>query len=572
MIRSAFAALRSSTTAVVTVTGFLAVFVATSVLALVSYVILAGHVADGAAERQTANIRVAATVFERDLPGTRVEWAKNGLPRIVMPQIPAFEDHRTVDAVSRVTGDTTTLFAYEADGGEFVRRSTNVLKPDGSRAVGTVLGRNGVVHPVVARGDTFSGIVDILGVPYSTTYVPVFSPEGKVVGIVYSGVKKAVVDGLIREWTLSIVLAGGVVLALSAVVLFLVGRRITRPLVDLSAALRRVSDGDLAVDVPHRDRRDEVGAVARTVDDLRAAAAERQALATAQEREHAARAATQTRITARIADFRRSIAGLRAALGRDVDTMNATARELAGLADEATRRAESATRATEEASAGVRAVADSAGDLAGSVAEIDRRAAAAAAGVADARRAAEESSTRIARLSDASTRIGAVLDLIRDIADQTNLLALNATIEAARAGEAGRGFAVVASEVKTLAGQTAKATDEIGAQIGAVRAEVEAAVAAIAVIGGKIGETAGYTEAIAEAVGRQSLATSDISRSADGAARGTAEAAEGVAGVGDVAARTDAAAERVSGLSRELDGCSRDLGAEIDRFLADVAA
>ncbi|NLH80732.1 MAG: chemotaxis protein, partial [Phyllobacteriaceae bacterium] len=166
----------------------------------------------------------------------------------------------------------------------------------------------------------------------------------------------------------------------------------------------------------------------------------------------------------------------------------------------------------------------------------------------------------------------AVVDLIRAIAEQTNLLALNATIEAARAGESGRGFAVVAAEVKTLAGQTAKATDEIAAQIGAIRIEVEAAVAAIAEIGTKIGTTADYTGAIAEAVGRQTLGTNEISRSADAAASGTADAASDVAGVGDVARRTDAAAERMARLSRELDDCSRGLGAEIDRFLVDVAA
>ncbi|NLH80505.1 MAG: methyl-accepting chemotaxis protein, partial [Phyllobacteriaceae bacterium] len=396
---------RSSTTAVVTAVGFLTVFLATTILALVSYEIVARHVADGAARRQDGNIRAAATVLEHDLPGTRVEWNAAGNPRIVMPAVPAFADHHAIDAISRVTGDTTTVFALDPASGEFVRRSTSVKKADGSRAVGTVLGRGGPVHPVLARGETYSGIVDILGVPYSTTYVPIFAPDGAVIGAVYSGVKTSAIDGLIREWTFSILLAGGGVLVLAAAAQFLLGRRLTRPLVDLATTLRRISGGELDAVVPHRDRVDEVGEVARTVDALRLAAAERERLAAEQTGEHTARAAEQARVARRIAAFRHSVADLRGALARDVETMGGTAGELAGLADEATRRAENATRATESASGGVRAVADAAGGLAASVAEIDRRAAAAAEVVGEARRSADESSTRIARLAEASARI-----------------------------------------------------------------------------------------------------------------------------------------------------------------------
>ena len=572
MTPSIFRRFRTSTTLAVTATGILTVFAAVAALVVVSWYILAGHVAESVAARQNGNVRAAATVFERDFPGTRVDWSDPARPRITMDAVPAFEDHRTIDAVSRITGDTTTLFAWDAASGEFVRRTTNVKKADGTRAVGTVLGKGGRVHPIVARGETFSGVVDILGVPYSTTYLPVFSPKGEVIGVLYSGVKEEVTDAVVHQWALSISAVGTALLLAAAMVLFVFGRRLTRPLVDLTGALERISAGDLDAAVPHRDRVDEVGAVARTVETLRVAALERTRLVAVQDREHADRAADQRRIAARIQDFRHAVAGLVTALGRDVDAMNTTARELTELADEASHRAEGATRATEEASSGVRVVADATGELAASVAEIDRRAAAAARVVAEARDATDESSARISRLSDASVRIGAVLDLIRDIADQTNLLALNATIEAARAGEAGRGFAVVASEVKTLAGQTARATDEIATQIGAVRTEVAAAVAAITAIAGKIGETAGYTDAIAEAVGRQTVATSDISSSAETAARGTADAAAGVASVGDVAERTDRAALRVSEVSAELERCTRDLGREVDRFLADVAA
>ncbi|MDK9697964.1 MAG: methyl-accepting chemotaxis protein [Siculibacillus sp.] len=563
----------SSMTATVTLTGFVAVLFVTLALAGSSWWVLAGYVADAASNRQDTNIRTGASILERDFPGTRVDWSADGRPRIIMPSIPAaIDDHRSIDAVSRITGDTTTLFGFDAATGEFVRRTTNVKKADGSRAVGTVLGKNGKVHPVVTRGETFSGTVDILGIPYVTTYTPVFSPEGKVIGVLYSGVKESVVDAVIGSWTRSIVATGAVVLLVAGLGLFFFGRRITRPLVDLTAALDRASGGDLAVDMPHRDRVDEVGAVARAAETLRSAASERESLAAAQAREHGIRAAAQGRVDDAIASFRASIAGTLRMLDADVANMSSTAGDLTRLAAEATGRADSAALATGEASTGAATVAAAAAELSDSVAEIDRRATAATGAVEVARRAAEESNARIASLADASGRIGAVLDLIRDIAEQTNLLALNATIEAARAGEAGRGFAVVASEVKTLAGQTAKATDEISEQIGSIRAEVDGAVAAITAIVGRIGEASSYTEAIATAVARQTSATSDISISARSAANGASRAAEDVSGVSSVAVETDRAAERVAALSKELSSRSEGLGAEVERFLASVAA
>ena len=326
--------IRSSMTFMMMATGFLAMLVATGLLTAASWMVLVDHVDGDAAQRQATNIRTAAAILERDLPGTRVDWTAPGTPRIVLERIPAFEDHRTIDAVSRITGDTTTLFALDPATGEFVRRSTNVKKPDGTRAVGTILGKTGPVHPVVARGETFSGVVGILGVPYVTTYAPVFSPSGEVIGVLYSGVKTSAVDGVVAAWRDSIFAATAVALLIAGLLLFFLGRRLVRPLIDLKEALGRVSAGELDTSVPHCDRLDEVGAVARVAEALRAAARERETLVAAQDRDHARRRADRQVRSHRAAAAARQGA-LDHLLGADVDRVELAAgdRDALGLAE-----------------------------------------------------------------------------------------------------------------------------------------------------------------------------------------------------------------------------------------------
>ncbi|MEE9290429.1 MAG: methyl-accepting chemotaxis protein, partial [Alphaproteobacteria bacterium] len=184
----------------------------------------------------------------------------------------------------------------------------------------------------------------------------------------------------------------------------------------------------------------------------------------------------------------------------------------------------------------------------------------------------ERTNATIEGLVEAAQKIGEVVDLINDIANQTNLLALNATIEAARAGDAGRGFAVVASEVKSLANQTAKATEEIGNQISAMQNVTEDAVGAIKSIGTIIGEISEISTSIASSVEEQGAATQEISRNVQEAATGTQEVNTNISGVNQLASETGAAAKQMLDASAELSKQAGSLGEDVKKFLADMKA
>ena len=280
----------------------------------------------------------------------------------------------------------------------------------------------------------------------------------------------------------------------------------------------------------------------------------------------------RTTIEQAIAGFRARVESVLKTVAESASAMQITAGGLLTASERTSQRAEGAVRSSNEASSNVAVAATAAAELSASIGEISEQLVRTTDVVRASVREAETTNAQIAGLADAAQKIGDVVKLISSIAGQTNLLALNATIEAARAGDAGRGFAVVASEVKSLAVQTAKATEEIAAQILAVQGSTTGAVEAIRGIGGRMKEISAYTSAVAASIEQQNSATSDISQNVAGAARGTHTVVAALDDVAGAATATRSSAETMLSASRSVESAVDNLRAEVEAFLAQVAA
>ncbi|RAI45050.1 methyl-accepting chemotaxis protein [Rhodoplanes roseus] len=353
--------------------------------------------------------------------------------------------------------------------------------------------------------------------------------------------------------------------AVGAVVIW---RAVARPLSTITATIEAVAADRHVGEVPYTTRQDEIGALARAVAVFHAAMRRNKELGIEVKAQTEVMAGRNRRIEEAIDTFHGSVEHILKSVTDDAAAMRSAVESITGMASDAAREAAAAASATEQASGSIQTVAAAAEELTSSVGEIGRQVGEATRIVAEAGVKTERSVGEIEGLAAASVRIGDVVQLIQAIAAQTNLLALNATIEAARAGEAGKGFAVVAQEVKSLAGQTAKATTEISEQVGAIQSSTRSAAEAVGEIGIAMRQISEVTTTIASAVEQQSAASREISESAQLASRGNSALVGNISGVTGAVDETSRSASGVLDKISGLTGDTRELAGAVEQFFS----
>ena len=390
--------------------------------------------------------------------------------------------------------------------------------------------------------------------------------------VVGSGVLTADVDWTV-VWTLGVIALACVPALFGFLGLaWWLSAGVTRPLAAVEAAIARLSRGETTIAIPGTERGDEVGVVAKAVEVFRQSLIERDELKSEELRHTEQRRHQAEAVQVAVARFRTEADDVLGFLRSASDDMAKTASELTQVANQNRASADAAEDQATRDSSHVSAVASATEELSTTVAEVGEQIAQASRTTAEGAELGRRAHQSVGALAQSAERIGAIVDLIREIADQTNLLALNATIEAARAGIAGRGFAVVASEVKALAAQTTRATEEIATNVGAIQGATREAVAQIVTVTETLGRIEEASTAIAAAVREQAVTTLEISGRATDVARGTAELSSAIGEVSSSAAETTLVATRVSEVAGSLREAAQRLDGRIRDFLNDVAA
>ncbi len=357
------------------------------------------------------------------------------------------------------------------------------------------------------------------------------------------------------------------------VLAFFISRAVVRPVTSLTACVQGLAGGNTNIDVPAVERGDEIGEIARAVEIFKRNAVEKLRLEKEQEAAEAKAEVEKRAAMNKLADdFSATVGGIIETVASAATELQVSSQSMSATAEETSRQATVVAAASEQASVNVQTVASAAEQLASSVQEIGRQVAQSSQIADRAVGEADKTNAQVQMLAESAEKIGDVIKLISDIAAQTNLLALNATIEAARAGEAGKGFAVVASEVKSLATQTARATQDIAGQVKSIQSATGESVVAIDGIGKTIRSMNEIAATIAAAVEEQQAATQEIARNVQQASVGTAEVSSNIGGVSSAASEAGAASSQVLNASQDLARHSETLRGELTRFLTSVRA
>jgi methyl-accepting chemotaxis protein len=519
------------------------------------------------------SLRTLTLAFAEAYPEAKITLKDGMVSRVEIAAMPDFKEHSTVDRATSYIGGNATVFVYDDATKQFVRRTTNVKKENGDRAVGTQLAADHPGQPIVRSGQAYKGPAVLFGKSFITAYQPVFDNGGKIVGILYVGIPMAPLEAMLFHAisTMSIAAAAGAILVLALTMLAV--RRITGPLNSVTTTLTSLAEGKPDVQIDHVERHDEIGAIARTIGVFKNNSLERRRLeAERKSAEAQAMERRKTELRGFVDEFQSEVGGIIDKVLTSSNQFEIAARHLTETARSTAQLSSESAEASTQASDHVRNAAAASEEMATSITEISRRVQESNGIAAEAVKQATATDQRMAELSKAGDRIGDVVKLITSIAEQTNLLALNATIEAARAGDAGRGFAVVAQEVKTLAGQTAKATHEISSHIVNMQSATLESVSAIKAIGQTIERISDIATSIAGAVDQQGSATREIARSVQAAANVTSEVAANVGNVATGANETGETSDEILKSARSLCSDSLQLKAEVSRFLDGVRA
>jgi methyl-accepting chemotaxis protein len=517
-----------------------------------------------------ALLRDAQTNAERGLAvmkllvegrGGRFELVDNML---ALSGRPVAGDTTVVDSVSKISGGVATIFQKDE------RITTTVQKPEGGRAIGTKLAPGPAYDSVFRDKKIYSGPVQIFGKPYLAVYDPILDTAGQVIGILFVGIPVSAVNEesnrILRENLIGAVLALVLGAAVIAVVVRSQMRRVSR-LTDLFAVLQQEPQ---VLALEDSKRSDEIGALARALVDYSAQLEIARYLAEQEQYALQRQIARKLRIDGAIASFGNTIDGVIAKVVSSAAQLQQNAETVNRNAVMTSEQSNEVAAAAEQATANVQTVASASEELNASIREINRQVAEAASIAGGAVMEAEATGAVVRTLSEAGQRIGEVVSLISEIAAQTNLLALNATIEAARAGEAGKGFAVVASEVKSLAGQTARATEDIQNQVAAIQGATQRAVNAIGTITHTINRINDINLSVKAAMEEQGDATSDIARNVTEAADSTQNVTVITVSVTTAAIQTGSMADKVLAAVGNLTEQADTLKSEVTLFLNQV--
>ncbi|MBC7951154.1 MAG: methyl-accepting chemotaxis protein [Rhodospirillaceae bacterium] len=533
-----------------------------STIAMISLVlgIVQSSLAARAVESQKANLRIFQELLRTKGGGDA--HLVNG--KLAWGSYVVDNNHEVVDQLRWAMGIGASIFKGDT------RVSTNVLTTEGKRGVGTQLAQGPIYETVLTEGKPFFGEANVIGTVYLVGYEPVKDASGKVIGAIVAGMPRSTFFAMLGDIRLPVIGTAAIIGMVGCLVLFFVTKMQLSAIGRLADDMERLTARDYSVELTDTHRHDEVG------DMSRALAGFKDSLARAEEIDRLREAEIEAQLTKRAAmdavtrSFTATMEKVVGEVTAAAGALTSNAQGLSTTADRTLTQASSMASASDQASGNVQAVAAATKQLTASIGEISRRVVEASNVASRAVGEAEDTNRMVRGLAEAAARIGEVVKMINDIAAQTNLLALNATIEAARAGDAGKGFAVVANEVKSLANQTAKATEDIQSQVAAIQSETDKAVSAINGITQTIDTISTITATVASAVQEQGIATGDISRSVQQAAAGTAEVSRNIMDVTEAARDTEVSATDLLSAAEALNQQSDAMRAEVESFLERV--